>query len=255
MNYASEQIIREWIEQAQNNDSVAKENLVHNFHPLVISLVNKYRHSSPEKEELIQIGMVGLLKAIQRFDLTASNRFIGYAIPTILGELRRYFRDETWDVHVPRRVKELYNHVNRALHELYVKYERSPKISEIADHLEVDEEAVLETIELMSGYKALSLETPVEANANGSSSASIYELHGEIDCHFEKVEEAITANQIFSVLTPLEKIVIHDLYMDECTQTQVAARLGISQMQVSRTRRRALQKLKNAVYAEETPVE
>ena len=252
MNYASEKQIRQWIADAQNNCTIAKEYLVRNFHPLVISLVNKYRHSSPEKEELIQIGMLGLLKAIQRFDLTVSNRFIGYAIPTILGELRRYFRDETWDVHVPRRVKELYNHVNRALHELYILYERSPTIQEISDHLQVDEEAVLETLELMSGYKALSLETPVETNSNGSTSAAIYELHGEIDAHFEKIEEAITANQIFSVLTPLEKIVIHSLYIEECTQTQVAAKLGISQMQVSRTRRRALQKLKNAVYTEET---
>lgn len=248
MNYASEQLVRQWIAQAQNNDVVAKEKLVQNFYPLVVSLVNKYRHNSPEKEELIQIGMVGLLKAIQRFDLTAPNRFIGYAIPTILGELRRYFRDETWDVHVPRRVKELYNHVNRALHELYIIYERSPTIQEMAAHLAVDEEAVLETMELMSGYRALSLEASVETNTPSASGITIYEMHGELDKHFEKIDEIVTANQIFSMLLPLEKTVIHLLYIEECTQTEVAKKLGISQMQVSRTRRRALQKLRNAIH-------
>lgn len=250
MNYASEENIRHWIAEAQNGNCEAKEKLVHNFNPLVMSLVNKYRHSSPEKEELMQIGVLGLLKAIERFDLTAENRFIGYAIPTILGELRRYFRDETWDVHVPRRVKELYKHVNKALYDLYVKYERSPTIPEMATYLEVDEEAILETMELMSGYKALSLETPLDSGSGDGSVTSIYDLHGEIDRDFEKAEEMITANQIFSVLSPLERVVIHSLYMEELTQTKVAEKLNISQMQVSRTRRRALQKLKNAVYAE-----
>ncbi len=152
--------IYEWIEVIQTNpdNEEAKENVVTHYEKLVHSIAHKYSKNQSHHEDLFQVGMIGLLVAVERYDSSFNRTFETFAIPTIIGEIKRFIRDKTWDVHVPRRIKELGPKINATMTELTEKHQKTPQINEIAAHLNVSEEEVLETMEMTSSYKSLSAE-------------------------------------------------------------------------------------------------
>lgn len=235
---------------AQHHDKEAATKLVERFKPLVLSIVNKYSRKVSEREDVVQVGMVGLTKAIQKFDFTMDRKFISYAVPTITGEIKRYFRDCTWDVHVPRRIKEFYMHVNRAINVLNESLQRSPNVNEIATYLQVKEDVVLETMELMNGYNTLSLEATVDSASEGVPS-TYYDYQGVIDSNYEKFENHLVLKQTLRYLSPKEREIVELLFFENWTQTEVAHKFDVSQMHVSRMRRKILLKLKNMIHVHE----
>src|SRR5690625_386550 len=169
-NYKKEKDkVYEWIKHLQSNptDEIVQEKIVHTYTNLVEALAGKYARNSSIHEDLVQVGMIGLLGAINRFDSSFGKSFESFAIPTILGEIKRYIRDQTWSVRVPRRIKELGPKIKKAADELTNMNQQSPTVHEIADYLCVSEEDVLETMEMGRSYQALSVDRKVEANSDG----------------------------------------------------------------------------------------
>src|SRR5699024_1650769 len=167
-----------------------------------------------------------------------------FAIPTILGEIKRFIRDQTWSVHVPRRIKELGPKIQRSVDQLTVKRQKSPTIKEIAIFLDVSEAEVLETLEMRQSYRALSVDHQVDADGDGGT-LSILDTQGEIDDQLTKVNLRIMIESLFPHLTKREQIIIKCIFYREMSQKDTGDYLGISQMHVSRLQRRALDKLKN----------
>lgn len=238
-------LVFEWIErlQADPTNVQAQENVVAHYKGLVESLAFKYASSRLIHEELVQVGMIGLFAAVQRFDKTYGKSFEAFAIPTILGEIKRFIRDQTWSVHVPRRIKELGPRIQRATDELVSKMQRSPSIKEIADYLKVSETDVLETLEMRQNYRALSADRQVDADGEGGT-MSIFDVKGKKDTRFSRIDLRLLLEEIFSVLSIREKTIIECVYFEEMSQKDTGKLLGISQMHVSRIQRKALMKMK-----------
>ncbi len=249
--YQTKRCINELIEQYQQTKSEKiQTQLVKHYEGLVCALANKFSKGKSSDEDLIQVGMVGLLAALRRFDPSFGRGFESYAIPTIIGEIKRYIRDKTWSVHVPRRIKELGPKIKKAVEQLTIDFGRSPKVNEIALYLEVSEEDVLETMEMGRSYQALSVDKPIEADQEGGS-VTLLDLVGEMDNKFERTELKLVIENSFSVLSEREKQIIYYTFYENISQKEVGDRLGISQMHVSRLQRKALEKLKEYMQTEE----
>jgi len=247
--YASKTQVQQWIQQCQcNRDEHAQTELVLNYKHLIYSITNKYANNYTHQEDLFQVGVIGLLKAIQRFDISIQQSFEAFAIPTILGEIKRYIRDTTWDVHVPRRVKELGPRIKRAVNELTTELQRSPTIPEIAARVDFSVEEVLETMEMMTSYNTLSLDVPMEAE-HEEKERTFLDMIGDVDQRFEQVEQLMAVKSCIHVLDERERDVIEFTFLLNMTQIEIGAQLGISQMHVSRIKRTAIDKLKTAVFA------
>lgn len=235
-----------WIERLQQDseDEIVKEKLVLHFEGLVHSLARKYSQSRGNHEDLAQVGMIGLLMAAERFDAEFGKTFEAFAIPTIIGEIKRYIRDKTWSVHVPRRIKELGPKINRAVDTLTNDLQRSPTVQDIASYLEVTEEEVLETMEMTKSYRALSVDYKHESDGEGNT-VSILDLVGLEDEYYEKVDLHMVLEKIFPVLDKREQEILKLIFFENLSQKEVGELLGISQMHVSRLQRKALKKLKD----------
>ncbi|MBD1382140.1 RNA polymerase sigma factor SigB [Metabacillus arenae] len=229
----------------------AQEKLVLTYSGLVETLANKYSRGKSFHEDLKQVGMIGLLGAIRRYDATVGKSFEAFAIPTIIGEIKRFLRDKTWSVHVPRRIKELGPKIKMAVDELTNQLQRSPRVIEIADYLEVSEEDVLETMEMGKSYQALSVDHSIEADSDGST-VTILDIVGASDEGYEKVNQRMMLESVLHVLSEREKIIIQYTYIENKSQKEAGEILGISQMHVSRLQRRAVLKLKEALSNEQT---
>ncbi|WP_139491917.1 RNA polymerase sigma factor SigB [Brevibacillus dissolubilis] len=220
--------------------------LVLQFKHLVESLAGKFARGQEPVEDLTQVGMIGLLAALRRYDVSFGRNFESFAIPTIVGEIKRYIRDKTWSVHVPRRIKELGPKIKKAVDELTIQLQRSPQISDIAAFLNITEEEVLETMEMGRNYHTLSVESEIEADSDGST-VTLLDLIGNVDEGYGRVEQEMMLSKIFHVLNDREKEIIHLTFFDNLSQKQAGDVLGISQMHVSRLQRRALGKLREAL--------
>jgi RNA polymerase sigma-B factor len=196
--------------------------------------------------------MIGLLGAIRRYDPTIGKPFEAFAIPTIIGEIKRFLRDKTWSVHVPRRIKELGPKIKVAIDALTNENQRSPKVKEIADYLDVTEEEVLETMEMGRSYQALSVDHSIEADSEGST-VTILDIVGSLDQGYEKVNQKLMLQSVLHVLTEREKEIIKCTFIMNKSQKETGDQLGISQMHVSRLQRRAIQKLKEALSKDIPP--
>lgn len=247
--------IYKWIAAAQRTpvDKTAQENLVATYKDLVESIARKYSKNSAIHEDLVQVGMIGLLAAIDRFDVSMGKSFESFAIPTIIGEIKRFIRDKTWSVHVPRRIKELGPKIRKAVDELTTMNKKSPAISEIADYLEVSEEEVLETMEMGKSYKALSVDRKIEADSDGGT-VSLLDIIGEQDDEFKKMDLRMLLEKIMPVLSEREQQILHYTYFENKSQKETGDLLGISQMHVSRLQRRSLKKLREALQADRSEV-
>ncbi|MHB9003575.1 MAG: SigB/SigF/SigG family RNA polymerase sigma factor [Coriobacteriia bacterium] len=229
-------------------DEAARDELITMYLNLVKYLASRFRNRGEPIDDLIQVGTIGLIKAIDRFDIERQVEFTTYATPTIVGELKRYFRDKGWAIKVPRRLQELSFRVNQAVDALTQKLQRSPSIPEIADYLGVSSEEVLEAMETSEAYNFVSLET--DRGGEGSDSFSILDYIGSDDALMAVVDDRATLGGALKKLTPQEQRVLYLRFFEGLTQTEIAQQLEISQMQVSRLLRRTLRILRENIVRE-----
>lgn len=244
-----------WIKHLQKEptDEAIQEKIVLTYKNLVESLARKYSQNSVIHEDLVQVGMIGLLAAVKRFDSTLGKSFESFAIPTILGEIKRYIRDQTWSVHVPRRIKELGPKIKKAIDELTRINQKEATVKEIADYLDVSEEDVLETMEMGRSYRALSVDLKMEADGDGSTMA-ILDIVGNHEQAYESVDQKLLLEKVLPVLTEQEQQILICIFFENMSQKETGNLLGISQMHVSRIQRRSLRKLREAIPYESTEV-
>jgi len=225
----------------RDGDSQAREQLVERYMPLTRRLARRYVRSSEPLDDLLQIASVGLLLAIDRFDVDRG-RFTSFAIPTILGEMRRYFRDAGWALHVPRSAKERALAVRDATNTLAATHGRSPTVTELAQYLEFDAEDVLDGMAAMHAYETCALDAPRPGDESGLAYADIL---GAEDERFELIEYDVTLCQALAHLEPRDRLILRLRFVEDQTQSQIASRVGVSQMQVSRLLRRSLEHLQS----------
>lgn len=243
--------VYDWIRRYQEDpqDEELQTLLVREYENLVHSLARKFSKGKSIHDDLVQVGMIGLLAALRRFDLSFGRSFESFAVPTIIGEIKRFIRDKTWSVHVPRRIKELGPRIKKAVDELTNEYQRSPKVDEIADYLGASEEEVLETMEMGKSYQALSVDSSIEADQEGSK-VTLLDLVADDEDDYKQMDRKLLLEKAFSVLSEREAEILRCTYFQNLSQKETGERLGISQMHVSRLQRRALQKLREAIRIE-----
>jgi RNA polymerase sigma-B factor len=233
----------------EGGDEEARELLIERHLPLARSLARRYANRGEPLDDLVQVGSIGLIKAIDRFDLERGVELTTYATPTIIGEIKRYFRDKGWSVRVPRGLQELSLRLSQLVDELTVQLERSPTIAELAKAADVEEEEVLEALESGQAYSAASLSTP--SGDDGESDP--LEAIGELEHEYDVSEDRAILEPGLAVLDERERRIIHLRFWVGLTQSQIAQRVGISQMHVSRLIRRSLEKLREEVAPTRRP--
>lgn len=239
--------VYEWITAFQEGaDPDAQMKIVNQYKKLVESLARRFSRGRGLHDDLVQVGMIGLLAAIRRYDPGYGKSFESFAIPTIIGEIKRFIRDKTWSVHVPRRIKELGPRIKKAVDVLTTEYQRSPKVAEIANFLEVSEEEVLETMEINSSYHALSIDSQIDTDTEGSQVA-IMDMIGSYEDGYNEIDRTMLIEKAFVVLNEREREIINYTFYQNMSQKEAGEKVGISQMHVSRIQRRALKKLKEAL--------
>ncbi|MCO7177162.1 RNA polymerase sigma factor SigB [Sporolactobacillus kofuensis] len=238
--------IQRWIIEFQKNpkNEQLQTKIIHHYENLVNALAKKFAKNSDVQEDLYQVGMIGLIAAINRFDAGLGGSFESFAIPTIIGEIKRYIRDKTWSVHVPRRVKELSPKIRKATELLTRTLQRSPKIIEIAEAIGESEESVLETMEMARGYNTLSVDSRIDGESEGAA-MTLLDVVGRQDNGYEHVHKKLILSEALKVLSKREKEILNCTYFENLSQKETGERLGISQMHVSRLQRDALRKLRD----------
>jgi len=248
----SQSQVYEWIKAYQlNREEEAQKQLVLHYKGLVQTIARKYAKGRSFQEDIFQVGMIGLLGAIRRYDETYGKSFEAFAVPTVVGEIKRFLRDKTWSVHVPRRIKELGPKMNHAVEHLTSCLHRSPQINEIAEYLNVSEEEVLEAMEIGKSYQALSFDHSIEADNDGSA-VTLLDIFGNTEEGYEKVDQKLVLDEVLHVLSERERRIIQYTYLENLSQKETGEKLGISQMHVSRLQRRAINKLREAIYMDYT---
>jgi len=232
----------------RHGDRRAREELTERFLPLARKLARRYSGAREPFDDLLQVASLGLVKAIDRFDPTRGTAFSSFAVPTILGELKRYFRDLGWAVHVPRGAQEQALKVEEAQQQLTARTGRPPSVHELAEYLELSIEDVLDALETSGAHHTVSLDTPRE-DSDGES-GTLADAFGEIDQRFEFVEASVSIAAAARHLSARERRVLELRFVEDLTQTQIADLIGVSQMQVSRILRRALAQLRELTEAE-----
>ncbi|MET3683962.1 RNA polymerase sigma-B factor [Alkalibacillus flavidus] len=235
------------------DDERVQERIIYQYENLVHSLAKKYSKNSEIHEDLVQVGMLGLMAAIRRYDGSYGKSFESFAVPTIIGEIKRFIRDKTWSVHVPRRIKELGPKIKSAVEELTTDHQESPSVKEIADYLDASEEEVLETMEMSKSYNALSTDRQIEADADGST-VTILDLVGQQEEGYEQIDHKMLIEKIMPLLNDREQEILQCTYFENLSQKETGERLGLSQMHVSRLQRRALRKLRESMSEEDLEV-
>jgi RNA polymerase sigma-B factor len=226
----------------EDGDPVAREALVERFMPLTRSLARRYDRSSEPFDDLLQVASVGLLKALDRFDPRRGHSFPSFAVPTILGEMRRYFRDCGWSVHVPRGDQERALKVRDAQETLTSEHGHAPTVSQLSQYLELEAEQVINALQANQAYESLSLDAPRPGGEDDT--ITFGDGMGSEDERYELVELDATIVAAIRHVPARERAMLHMRFVEDLTQTEIAARLGISQMQVSRLLRRSLEQLR-----------
>lgn len=232
----------------EEGDVEAREKLVMSHMNLVRFLANKFKNRGEPLDDLIQVGYLGLLKAIDRFDPSRGLEFTTYATPTIMGEIKRHFRDKGWSVRVPRRLQELSAKVNQATDVLTTELQRSPKIEEIAEYLDASVDEVLEAMESSSAYSSVSLEGT--GNNDNDDAPSVLDRYATEDSALNFTDDRLIIEEALKGFSPREREVIDLRFLQGMTQIEIAEQLGISQVQVSRLLRRTLKKIQDKIDPE-----
>jgi RNA polymerase sigma-B factor len=232
-------------------DPIDRDMLIERFLPLARQLARRYQRPEEPFDDLFQVACLGLVKAIDRFDLEREVAFSSYAVPTILGEIKRYFRDRTWSVRVPRDLQELALKVDRAVANLSLDLHRQPTVAEIAEKLGAEEEDVLEALEASGAYRATSLEAP--RGADDDAGDTLGDTLGTEEEGFALAEHRATIAHLMRSLSPREREVLRLRFEEDLTQGEIGERIGVSQMQVSRIIRQSLGRLRSFASAGGAP--
>jgi RNA polymerase sigma-B factor len=230
-----------------DGDPDVRDELVRMHLPLVEYLARRFRNRGEPLEDLVQVATIGLIKSIDRFDLERGVEFSTYATPTIVGEIKRHFRDKGWAIRVPRRLQELKLTLTKATGELSQTLGRSPTVSELAAHLGLQEEEILEGLESANAYSAVSLDA---TDSGDDDSPAVADSLGMVDEALEGVEYRESLKPLLDKLPAREKKILVLRFFGNMTQSQIAAELGISQMHVSRLLARTLAQLREGLLAD-----
>src|SRR3954464_14079794 len=241
-------LLRRYHEQG---DLAAREQLIEQYMSLVRSLARRYSYRGEQLEDLVQIGAIGLIKAIDRFDVNRGVELTTYATPNIIGEIKRHFRDRGWAVRVPRGLQELNIQLSRLIEELTVSNGRSPTIPELAKAAGVTDEEVLEALESGRAYSSLSLSAGSGGHDEDGELDPLESL-GTEEHQYEVSEDRAVLAPGFRVLDERERQILHLRFFEGLTQSQIAQQVGISQMHVSRLIRRSLEKIRDEIAAEQS---
>jgi len=233
----------------EEGDLQAREQLIEQYMSLVRSLARRYSYRGEQLDDLVQIGAIGLIKAIDRFDLSRGVELTTYATPNIIGEIKRHFRDRGWSVRVPRGLQELNVQLSKLVEQLTVQLARSPTIPELAKAAGVEEEEVLEALESGRAYSSLSLSQG--SGTEDGEEIDPLEMLGTVEHQYEVSEDRAVLAPGFKALDDRERTILHLRFFEGLTQSQIAAQVGISQMHVSRLIRRALEKIRDEIAADE----
>ena len=229
----------------RDDDAAAREELITRYLPLVRSLARRFMSRGQPLEDLVQVGCIGLIKAIDRFDIERGVELSTYATPTILGEIKRYFRDKGWAVKVPRALQDLNVRLNRIIEHMTTELQRSPTIAEMAAAAGVSEEDVVEALESGRAYSTVSIFSG--GTGEDEESLELLDCLGQEEQAYELVEQRRLLAPAMEELDPRERLILHLRFFEGMTQTQVAARIGISQMHVSRLIRKSIDNLREAM--------
>jgi len=205
----------------------------------------RFSHRSEPLDDLVQVGCIGLIKAVDRFDPEMGTEFVSYAATTVIGELKRHFRDHGWSVRAPRRLQELYLNLGPAIEELSQRLRRAPTVRELAAELDTDEDQILEALEASHAYRTASLDAP---SANGSPRG---DLIGDLDNEFATSDNRDALMSCLNTLPERERSIVIMRFVDDLTQSEIAARIGLSQMHVSRLLAKSLAQLHDALQHDE----
>jgi RNA polymerase sigma-B factor len=227
----------------RDGDVRAREQVLVELMPLVRALASRYAGRGEAFEDLVQVGSIGLIKAVDRFDIDRGVDISSYAVPTIVGEIKRHFRDKAWAMHVPRRLKELSVRLSRVLDQLTNELGRSPTIAELARATGVEEEDVIDALDSTNAYSTRSLQAPFDDGGDDY----LAEKLGSEDTGFAEVEDGAVVAAGLADLDERERRIVELRFYEEMTQSQIAAELGISQMHVSRLLRRALATMRGRI--------
>ena len=236
----------------EHGDLQAREKLIEQYMSLVRSLARRYAYRGEQLDDLVQIGAIGLIKAIDRFDVNRGVELTTYATPNIIGEIKRHFRDKGWAVRVPRGLQELNVQLSKLMEQLTVQLGRSPTIPELAKAAGVEEEQVLEAIESGRAYTSLSLS--VGGGGGEDDDLDPLESLGTEEHGYEVSEDRAVLAPGFKSLDPRERMILQLRFFDGLTQSQIAQQVGISQMHVSRLIRRSLEKIRETIAADEESI-
>jgi RNA polymerase sigma-B factor len=235
---------RRLFERHQEGDPTARDELVEHFLPLARRLAARYRNSGEPLDDLQQVATLGLINSIDRYD-PGTGPFVRYAVPNILGELKRHFRDKTWGMHVPRSLQERTLTVNRATEALFSELGRSPTPKDVARSTGLELEEVLEAMDVSSAYSPTPLDAPAGSGEDGDR--TVADTIGGEDRRFELVELGHSVAPAFRDLPAREQAILRLRFVEDLTQAEIAERIGVSQMHVSRLLRRALNELSATV--------
>ncbi|WHM41508.1 SigB/SigF/SigG family RNA polymerase sigma factor [Streptomyces sp. BPTC-684] len=234
------------LEEGTPAHQYARNTLIEMNMSLVRFAARRFRQYADEIEDVVQVGMIGLIKAIDRFELSRETQFATFAVPYVVGEMKRFFRDTTWAVHVPRRLQERRTELGKARAELESRLDRSPTVKELAALMDIGEEEVLEAQLAANGYHSSSLDAALSGNEE-EGEAALADVIGREDPAMELVEDFQALAPAMDTLTERERFVVHLRFVEERTQSEIGETLGVSQMQVSRILRRILTKLRTGM--------
>ncbi|MGW7050654.1 RNA polymerase sigma factor SigF [Streptomyces sp. NPDC054887] len=242
------------LEEGTHEYQYARNTLIEMNLSLVRYAANRFRNrgGGGDMEDIVQVGTIGLIKAIDRFDLSREVGFATFAVPYIVGEIKRFFRDTSWAVHVPRRLQELRVDLAKAKEELSVRLDRDPTVPELAEHLSLSEEEIIEGLVAANGYTAGSLDAPNDSTDGADANSRTFaDRLGELDPAMESVENLHTLAPLLERLDERDRRIVEMRFGQEMTQAQIGAELGVSQMQVSRLLSRVLKQLRAGMMAGE----
>ncbi|MEU5654989.1 RNA polymerase sigma factor SigF [Streptomyces sp. NPDC047737] len=239
------------LEEGTHEYQYARNTLIEMNLSLVRFAASRFRNrGGDDTEDIIQVGTIGLIKAIDRFDLSREVEFATFAVPYIVGEIKRFFRDTTWSVHVPRRLQELRVELAKAKEKLSADLDRDPTVAELAAHLDLPEEEIIEGLVAANGYSAGSLDTPSADSESGGDQRTYADVLGEDDPAMETVENLHALAPLLRQLDDRERKIVRMRFGQEMTQAQIGAELGVSQMHVSRLLSRIVQRLRAGMCVE-----
>ena len=236
---------RELFDRYKNKgDAQARDQLIVNHLNLVRFLAAKFANRGEPLDDLVQVGTIGLIKAIDRFEPERGLEFTTYATPTILGEIKRHFRDKGWSVRVPRRLQELSAKVTQANEALTRRYQRTPSVEEVANYLEVSVDEVLEAMESSEAYASVSLEA---RGSDDEDAPALIDRVGQIDSDYEALDDKMVLSGALAKLEPNERMLVELRFVEGLTQSQIAERMGMSQVQVSRLLHKTLERMRKDI--------